>query len=73
LRKAAEEAAQTGGSGAGTVTVSMGRVGVAAVLPEAVARFRRQFPLARLRIVEGYSTPMLADLRNASLDFALFQ
>ena len=43
LRKAGEEAAQTGGSGAGTVTFSMGRVGVTAVLPEAVARFRRQF------------------------------
>ena len=73
LRKAGEEAAQTGGSGAGTVTFSMGRVGVAAVLPEAVARFRRQFPLARIRVVEGYGAPMLADVRNESLDFAFFQ
>ena len=73
LRKASEEAAQTGGSGAGTVTFSMGRVGVAAVLPEAVARFRRQYPLARIRMVEGYGAEMLAGVRNASLDFAFFQ
>ena len=73
LRKAGEEAAQTGGSGAGTVTFSMGRVGVTAVLPEAVARFRRQFPLARIRVIEGYGAPMLADVRNGSLDFAFFQ
>ncbi len=73
LRKASEEAAQTGGSGAGTVTFSMGRVGVSAVLPEAVARFRRQFPLARIRMVEGYGAPMLADVRNGSFDFAFFQ
>lgn len=73
LRKAGEEAAQTGVSGAGTVTFSMGRVGVTAVLPEAVARFRRQFPLARIRVIEGYGAPMLADVRNGSLDFAFFQ
>lgn len=73
LRKAGEEAAQTGGSGAGTVTFSMGRVGITAVLPEAVARFRRQFPLARIRAVEGYGAPMLAEVRNGSLDFAFAQ
>ena len=73
LRKAAEEAAQTGGSAAGTVTFSMGRVGVAAVLPEAIARFRRQYPLARIHMVEGYGAEMLTGVRNASLDFAFFQ
>lgn len=73
LRKAEEEAVQTGGSGAGTVTFSMGRVGVTAVLPEAVARFRRQFPLARIRMFEGYGAEMLAGVRNASLDFAFFR
>jgi LysR family transcriptional regulator, regulator of abg operon len=73
LRKAGEEAAQTGGSGAGRVTFGMGRVGVATVLPEAVARFRRQFPLARIRVVEGYGAPMLAEVRNEALDFAFFQ
>lgn len=73
LRKASEEAAQTGGSEAGTVTFSMGPVGVIAVLPEALARFRRQFPRARVNIVEGHGHLMLADLRNGTLDFAFGQ
>ena len=64
LRKTSEEAVQTGGSAAGTVTFSMGRVGVATVLPEAIARFRHQYPLARIRVIEGYGAPVLADVRN---------
>lgn len=73
LRKAEEEAAQTSHVGAGAVTFSMGPVGVIAVLPEAVARFRRQFPLARVRVTEGYGHLMLPDVRNESLDFAFGQ
>ena len=70
LRKAEEEAARSGGSGAGTVTFSMGLIGVTAVLPEAMARFRHQFPLARVHIIEGFAPLMQADLRNETLDFA---
>jgi DNA-binding transcriptional LysR family regulator len=70
LHKAREEAAQTGGSGAGTVTCSMGPVGVISVLPEALTRFRRQFPLARVHVVEGYGHLMLSDVRSEKLDFA---
>lgn len=70
LRKAEEEAAQTGGSGAGAVTCSMGPLGLIAILPEALARFRRQFPLARVRVVEGFGRLMLAEVRNETLDFA---
>ena len=70
LRKAEEEAAQSGGSGAGTVTFSMGLMGVKAILPEAMARFRRQFPLARVHIVERFAALVQADLRNETLDFA---
>jgi LysR family transcriptional regulator of abg operon len=72
LRKAEEEAGQAGDTGAdaGSVTFSMGPVGVIAVLPEAVARFRRQLPLARIRVIEGYGHMMLHDVRSESLDFA---
>jgi len=70
LRKAEEEAAQSGGSGAGTVSFSMGLTGVTAILPEAMTRFRRQFPLARAYIVEGFAALMQADLRDETLDFA---
>jgi LysR family transcriptional regulator, regulator of abg operon len=73
LRKAEEEAAQTGGSVAGSVKFSMGPVGVIAVLPEALARFRRQYPLARVSIVEGYGHLMLPDVRSETLDFAFGQ
>lgn len=73
LRKASEEAAQTGGSVAGTVTFSMGPVGLIAVLTEALARFRRQFPQACVNVVEGHGHLMLTDVRNGQLDFAFGQ
>jgi DNA-binding transcriptional LysR family regulator len=70
LRKAGEEASDIGGSGATTVTCSMGPVGMIAVLPEALARFRLQFPLVRVHVVEGFGPLMLAEVRNETLDFA---
>lgn len=73
LRKAAEEASQTSQVGAGSVTFSMGPVGVIAILPEAISRFRRQFPLARIRVVEGYGHLMLPEVRSGILDFAFGQ
>ena len=68
LRKAEEEASQTFGSG--KVTFSMGPVGNIAILPEALARFRRQLPSARVHVVEGFGPLMLAEVRDESLDFA---
>lgn len=68
LRKAEEEASQT--SDSGTVTFSMGPVGNIAILPEALARFRRQLPRARVHVVEGFGPLMLAEVRDESLDFA---
>ncbi len=70
LRKAAEEASQTSQVGAGSVTFSMGPVGVIAILPEAMVRFRRQFPIARICVVEGYGHLMLPEVRSGVLDFA---
>ncbi len=73
LHKAGEEAAQSGGSGEGTVTFSMGPVGIIAVLPEAMVRFRRQFPRARVRVVEGHGHLMQSGVRVETLDFAFGQ
>ena len=53
LRKAEEEAAEVGGSSAGAVAFGVGPTFAALVVPQAVALFRRQFPRARVRIVEG--------------------
>ena len=58
LRKAEEEAAHIGGSSAGSVAFGVGNVGVALIVPEAVAAFRTQFPRARIRIVEGLAHPV---------------
>jgi LysR family transcriptional regulator of abg operon len=71
LRKAEEEAAQVGGSSAGSVVFGVGPAFAALIVPEAVARFRRQFPRARLRIVEGLARNLLPSVRDESLDFAM--
>lgn len=73
LRKAADEASQTSQVGAGSVTFSMGPVGVIAILPEAMVRFRSQFPLARIRVMEGFGHVMLPEVRSGVLDFAFGQ
>ena len=70
LRKAEEEAAQLGGSSAGSVALGMGSVGVMLILPGAVARFREQFPRARVRVVEGLAHLLLPSVRDETLDFA---
>jgi LysR family transcriptional regulator, regulator of abg operon len=71
LRKAEEEAAEVGGSSAGSVTFGVGPTFAALIVPEAVARFRRQFPRARVRIVEGLARHLLPSVRDETLDFAM--
>ena len=67
LRKAEEEAAQLGGSSAGSVALGMGSVGVMLILPGAVARFRQQFPRARVRVVEGLAHLLVSAEREQLL------
>jgi DNA-binding transcriptional LysR family regulator len=71
LRKAEEEAAEVGGPSAGAVAFGVGPAFAVLVLPEALARFRRQFPRARVRIVEGLARHMLPSVRDGTLDFAM--
>jgi LysR family transcriptional regulator, regulator of abg operon len=70
LRKAEEEA-HAGEASAGAVAFGVGNVGLALIVPEAVARFRRRFPRARLRIVEGLAYRLLPSVRDETLDFAM--
>ena len=70
LRKAEEEAGQWGGASAGSVAFGIGPVGVVLILPDAVARFRQQYPRARIRVVEGLSPALLPSVRDETLDFA---
>ncbi len=71
LRKAEDEAAQSGGSSTGSVAFGAGPAGIALIVPEAVARFREQFPRARVRIVEGLAHLLLPQVRNETLDFVV--
>lgn len=71
LRKAEEEAAEFGGSSAGSVAFGVGPAFAALIVPQAVVRFRQQFPRARLRIVEGLARNLLPSVRDETLDFAM--
>jgi DNA-binding transcriptional LysR family regulator len=69
LSKAAEEA--LGGSSSGSVAFGIGPVGVARIVPPAIASFQRQFPHAHVRIVEGLAHVLLPQLREEALDFVV--
>lgn len=71
LLKATEEAAQEGGLETGSVAFGVGPAAGFTIVPEAVARFREQFPDARLRIVGGYTHTLLPMVRDETLDFAI--
>ncbi len=71
LRKAEEEVRQLGGESTGSVAFGVGPVATILIVPEAVIRFRHQFPRARLRILEGYTHTFLPLVRDETLDFAL--
>jgi LysR family transcriptional regulator, regulator of abg operon len=71
LRKAEEEVAQFDGSAANVVALGIGPAGVSPILPAAIARFREQFPRARIRIVEGLAHQLLPFVRDETLDFII--
>lgn len=69
LRKAEEEAA--GATGGGSVNFGVGPVAGMLVVPAAVAEFGRQFPSARIRIVEGFAGQLAPLVKDGTLDFAI--
>lgn len=71
LRKAEEEIAQLAGEGGGSVAFGVGPVAALLVAPEAIIRFRQQFPAASARIVEGYPSELIPMVRDETLDFAM--
>src|SRR6266853_1679303 len=70
LRKAEEEAVQAEGEGVGSVAFGVGPTSAFQIVPEAVTHFRRQFPHARLRILEGVPRVLLPLVRDETLDLA---
>jgi len=71
LRKAQEEVTQLGDKGLGSVAIASGPMGMLLVVPEAVTRFREQFPLVRIRIIEAFATSFMPLVRDGTLDFAI--
>lgn len=70
LRRAEAEAA-TGANGAGSVAFGVGPTAGVLVVPAALAEFRKQFPDARLRILEGMGPQLGPLVRDGTLDFAV--
>jgi LysR family transcriptional regulator, regulator of abg operon len=69
LLKAEEEATQGGGSG--SVAFGVGPTAGFMIVPEAIVRFRQEFPIARIRIEEGFLQQHLPLVRDETLDFAI--
>lgn len=71
LRQAEEDFAQFTGGPAGSVAFGAGLTLTFLVVPETLGQFRRLYPDARVRIVEGMSSAILPMVRDETLDFAL--
>jgi len=69
LRKAGEEVDELGQT-AGSVAFGVSPTS-AMMVPEAVARFRQQFPQTRVRIAEGLPQLLIPQVRDETLDFAI--
>src|SRR5215467_12650873 len=69
LRKAEEEVDQLGQS-AGSVAFGVSPTS-AMMVPEAVTRFRAQYPQTRVRIAEGLPQLLIPMVREETLDFAI--
>jgi LysR family transcriptional regulator, regulator of abg operon len=69
LRKAEEEVDQLG-QGAGSVAFGVSPTS-AIMVPEAITRFRMQFPETRVHIAEGLPHSLIPMVRDETLDFAI--
>jgi LysR family transcriptional regulator, regulator of abg operon len=71
LLKARQEIGQLAGSRAGFLAFGSGPVVADLILPQAVASFRKQFPLAEVRIFEGFAHTLIPLVRDTTLEFAV--
>lgn len=71
LRKAHQEIQQLLGERLGSVAFGVGPLVASQLVPEAVGRFRKQFPQAELRVVEGLSHTLVPLVQSEALDFAV--
>lgn len=71
LKKAEEEIGQLSGSQVGSVSFGVGTAVAIRVVPDAVHRFRQQYPNARVQIAEGLPHVLVPKVRDETLDFAV--
>lgn len=71
LRRAGEELAALSGAARGAVAFGMAPAASRLVVPEALTDFRRGHPTAHVRVVEGASDALVAQVRDEVLDFCV--
>lgn len=73
LRKVEDDLDSLRGGAEGSVAFGIAPAACMLIVPEAMLHFRRQHPHARVRIVEGVNTALLALVRDETLDFTIGQ
>jgi LysR family transcriptional regulator, regulator of abg operon len=73
LRKATEDLEAFQGGSEGNVAFGIAPAACMLIVPEAMQPFRRRYPAARVRIVEGVNTALLPLVRDETLDFCIGQ
>jgi DNA-binding transcriptional LysR family regulator len=71
LERARDEVGQLLGRGGGRVSLATSGTPSMLFLPSALKQFRRRFPDAQIRIVDGLLPVMLPELRDGQIDFAM--
>jgi DNA-binding transcriptional LysR family regulator len=71
LRRAREELAQLRGSGAGSLSIGVAPGPALSLLPAALARVRKHWPEAAIRVADVSPSGVLPSLREGALDFAV--
>ncbi len=69
MRRGREEIAQAGGDMSGAVVTGIATAPLLELVPAAYAEFRKEYPLARMRFIEGVFAALEPKLRDGTLDF----
>jgi len=71
LRMAQEDIQQRLGLAGGRVNIGVGGSIARTVMPQVINQFHREYPLVKVRIVEGQLVSMVHELRQGELDFTI--
>jgi LysR family transcriptional regulator of abg operon len=73
LAKIAQDLDELRGGGGGAVVIGASPAAAILLVPEAIARLRRNHPDMRIRLVEGLAPSLMSLVRDESLDFSIGQ